>query len=224
MNTLGRITLSVLLITSVAAPAQEDAPELPPRYAVEVLVFRHLDQTRSTTEVPPPRDPFARGPAVQPGPRVDFLLIEPVHRRPPALAPLAGEDRSLAGAWGRLQRLDAYEPLAYLSWSQPAPGQAMAAPFSLEEIATLPAGLTGNVTLYKERFLHLALDLNWQETAPVGAGTADKVAPRTNQISESRRLRGDQVQYFDNPRFGAIAYVQELERPETEEPAPLPAG
>lgn len=221
MNVIKKAALALLYFSTAAAHAEEFL-ELPPRYAVEVVVFQHLDQSHSTLETPPPPDPYALESPAPPrqatGPQVEFLLLDPSTGMT-AFTQLGPERQTLGGAWRRLERLDAYRPLAYLSWSQPALGRAAAPSFWLADVGATPPGLQGQVKLYKERFVHLALDLTWQEAA--GAQPARPAA----RIEESRRLRGDLVQYFDNPRFGAIAYVRELEMPEASpDPVTEPAG
>lgn len=230
MTKLLQIGLGLTMLVGATAFAQERAPidDMPVRYAVEVLVFEHRDQSRSTSEIPLPADPFGRetngGPAAPAGPRLEFLVMDPDAQRP-SIGPLDAADRSLSGAWRRLERLDAYQPIAYLSWSQTALGRAAADAFWLEEVGSAAPGLSGQVKLYKERFLHLALDLSWRQPAPTQAPGSDRDAELPPaRIEESRRLKGDVVQYFDNPRFGAIAYVRVLEVPGAEEAETLPAG
>lgn len=225
MKTIGCIALVALCLAGPQGHTQEDLEE-PPRYAVEILVFQHLDQTRSTQETPPPPRPFASevpaAPLAPPGPALEFVLLDPVTGGP-GFAELAPDDMSLGDAWRRLERLDAYLPLAYLSWSQPARSRAAAQPLPVGNAGAAPPGLSGQITLYKERFLHLALDLAWQ-ASPGAPASLDEFAPPTTYIDESRRLISDLVQYFDNPRFGAIAYVRELEIEAAAEAAAEPEG
>ena len=225
MKTIGRIALVGLCLAGSPGQTQEDVED-PPRYAVEILVFQHLDQTRSTQEMPPPPNPLAGEvpPArfTAPGPALEFVLLDPLTGGA-GFAELAPDDMSLGDAWGRLERLDAYLPLAYLSWSQPARPRVAAQPLPVGNAGAAPPGLSGQVTLYKERFLHLALDLAWQES-PGATQSLNPVAPPAAYIDESRRLTSDLVQYFDNPRFGAIAYVRQLEIAAPEAAAAEPQG
>ena len=221
MKTLVRITLATLLLAGVPAHAQDDAEASPPRYAVEILVFQHLDQSRSTAETPLPAKPLAAG-AAPAGPELEFVLLSAVNGGP-GFARLAENELSLGNAWQRLERLDAYRPLAYLSWSQLAHPQAAAQSLWLNQAGVTPPGLSGEVTLYKERFLHLALDLEW-ELPPDMAQRPELAVSQTARIEESRLLRGDVVQYFDNPQFGAITYVRELEVAEPADTAADPSS
>ena len=125
--------------------------------------------------------------------------------------------------------MDIYEPLLHLGWTQQARSRAEANPFDMAHPDARRAGVTGTVILYKERYLHLKLDLTldptpvpetvelpgefsimaeerWDERAPP--------APIVYHLEESRRLRGEDTQYFDHPQFGVIASIREIEKPE----------
>jgi len=218
----------LLLASILAGPAQAQTEALQPRYAVEVIIFEHVDQSRSTQEVPVPPTLFGPGETAnpRPGPMEDnpgeplsFLLLDPRLGEPDFLS-LAPGEKVLEPAYRRLERLDAYRPLVHLAWSQQAWPRDAAEALNLAETGLAPPGLSGQLTLYKERYVHLALDLKLGSTA-ASLGTATD-APRSSagnaRIVESRRLRGEDVQYFDNPRFGAIAQVWKLTAPEADTP------
>jgi len=126
------------------------------------------------------------------------------------------DDESLEfnGVYRRLERLEAYEPLLHLGWIQPALGAADAIPYEIvlrmneEADADFnpPEDLSGTITLYKERYLHLELDLAL-EPAP----SAEFTAPVIHKLEESRRVREPSSHYFDHPRFGVIARIQLLD-------------
>ena len=71
--------------------------------------------------------------------------------------------------------------------------------------------LDGTVRLYSRRFLHLALDLRWTQLADGGAATGGSLLPeselRSFRLLETRRMRRNQLHYFDHPRFGVLARV-----------------
>jgi hypothetical protein len=73
------------------------------------------------------------------------------------------------------------------------------------------------VTLIRERYLHLDVDLlllraNYADGADSGPAF---------QLREKRRMRSREVHYFDHPRFGMIAVVTPYDAPE-DEPEPEP--
>ena len=55
--------------------------------------------------------------------------------------------------------------------------------------------LDGSITLLRERYLHLAVDLTLRSSGSL------------YRLDEARRIRSGELHYFDNPRFGVIARV-----------------
>lgn len=235
------------------------------RYEVEIIVFRHIDQSRNTPEQPAgaslvraspldlfpesppaPLDPYA-DPLAQPpfaarmsGPVVSFHLLE-IYPQFPDFVPLNADDGELTGIYARLERLDAYEPIVHRTWMQGARPSDEAVPFEVSASdAEADFQLSGTVTLYKERYVHLEVNLDLAPTAtelaPIEAETepwpeyGDVFAPveptqvplqdadsTAFELRESRRIRGVNAQYFDHPQFGVIARVSEIDLNEEEE-------
>lgn len=130
----------------------------------------------SDVEEPAPVSPLARGYA---SPR----------------APL-----TLANVAARLNT-GGYRLLWHQAWVQPA-SDATAA--DLGVLAALGQGraasdLSGAISLWQGRFLHLGMELEWR--------SAD--GPKA-ELRQRRRVRTGVDQYFDHPRIGAIAVVTEL--------------
>lgn len=219
-----------------------EPPSPPELYEVELIVFRHADQTRTTPESPTVSSIFEPPPleltlpelpvlpgsgAVQAGgpltidaderPRlapIEFHLLElePVH---PDFVPLRPGQHQLDRAYERLARIDAYEPLLHLGWIQPARNTGDTRPFRIEPDVAGRSGITGSVSLFKERYLHIEMDLSLTaEPAPgktpffFGWGTDE--TPQPHRLSESRRIIGTATHYFDGPYFGVIARIQEV--------------
>lgn len=71
--------------------------------------------------------------------------------------------------------------------------------------------LDGTVRLYSRRYLHLALDLRWTQLDDGGAASSGELLPesvlRSFRLNETRRMRRNQLHYFDHPRFGVLARV-----------------
>lgn len=182
------------LLAAVPLAAQETpAAPAPASYEVEILVFRHLDPSGTTPEAPPPAAMTA---AVSSAPEADAAPApEPAY---PALLPAAMQ---LAAAANQMRRSGRYRPIVHTGWTQPAAGQASAIAVPLPAEATA-SGLRGAVTLFRERFLHVVVDLQLDEAAGGLAGPA--------RLHQSRRIRGRAWQHFDHPRFGAIVAVRAI--------------
>lgn len=181
----------------LAGGAQELAPSTAGASVVEILVFRYRDPA-----LPEPPPAAIDAPAIDDAGTVLAPAVSP----PPPLPPAALRLGSLAS---RLQR-GPYELLYHGGWLQDLPSRdrALATPLPAEAGAT---GLRGTLTLYRGRYVHARVDLQWQADAAGGTPAL---------IHESRRLRGQGLQYFDNARFGVILAVQPASAPETAPAAP----
>lgn len=258
--------LAALLLSAVladSAPAVDTAadPWMTDRYEIEIIVFRHLDQSRNTPEQaagqfvirsspldldvmsrPAPlaahTDPSAQGEATVPrreGPQVDFQLLEP-DARFPDYVPMDGHQ--LKNVYARLERLDAYEPILYRAWLQAARPAKQAVPLPVAADPLDDLRLRGTITVYRERYLHMEVDLDLSAVAPEGTPSdadslptyGDVFAPQepaplvptsapAYHLQESRRIRGVNPQYFDHPQFGVIAVVSRVEVGEEAEEA-----
>jgi hypothetical protein len=91
-----------------------------------------------------------------------------------------------------------------------------------------PHTLDGTFTLWQGRFLHADVDLGYRRTyvppppaatAPPAAGAAQAAAPPAGpepvtlyvRMTESRRLRSDELHYLDHPLFGVLMTVSPYE-------------
>jgi hypothetical protein len=151
-------------------------------YDVEVIVFRHLaasddgEQWPANTTVAD--DGFARTPLQQ------------------GLEDLPDSQFALNGVAGALQRSSAYQVLAHLLWRQAGYDRHSAVPYLINTAqGSAQYGLDGSITLIRERYLHLAIDLTL--TSPGSL----------YRLNETRRMRSGELHYFDNPHFGVIARI-----------------
>jgi len=177
--------ISTLLVSAVATwPVVATAGDSG-AYEVEIVVFRNLDQRGTTPEVPVP-DRVDAGVAPGLATPADAIGLEPAALRLTALA-------------ARLRRGPGYQLLYHGGWRQAAPPRAQSGPTPLPA-AAIESGLDGTLTLYRERYLHVLLQLS----LPAGP----EAAGRSWHIRQGRRLRGDALHYFDNPGFGVILAVR----------------
>jgi hypothetical protein len=156
-----KILLAVALLSgllgSALYAADADEEEIKPQlYQVELLVFRYLDQSRTTPEIPR-----------LPEPEIEDVLDEKLaqlsvaeHSPEPSsvisgdAVPLAEiieperfwritsvENRQLLSEARRLQQLEAYELIEHLAWIQAAPELSSAEDIYLDEILSDSASL-----------------------------------------------------------------------------------
>lgn len=124
---------------------------------------------------------------------------------PPALAeatlaggadiePTPATGRRLGGAATRLRTAGGYQVLGHAAWSQ-----GPAAWNSRRGVSASRAGLggavSGKVILERGQYLHLGVDLMVEDGG------------QRYRIQEIRRVKPDEVQYFDSPALGVIAIV-----------------
>jgi hypothetical protein len=161
------------------------------RYDVEIIVFRHLDADSGMA---------AARPALT-GSSDTTSTDAPASQA--SWTPLGPSELRLAGTASRLRRPGGYELLYHGGWSQAVTGRSRAASVPMPPEARAN-GVAGTVTVYRERYLHAVLDLGL---------VADSDGAVTAHLRAGRRLKGQALQYFDDPRLGVILSVR-----------PAPAG
>jgi hypothetical protein len=99
----------------------------------------------------------------------------------------------------------------------------IAEPIDLREIGGPDLPLSGSVELHQRRYLHLAIDVTLGDSSPpIMTSTTDGTFQFMGNpsalpaIKDSRRVRLENLLYFDQPEFGVIAVVSRLEMPEGE--------
>ncbi len=116
-----------------------------------------------------------------------------------AVEPAATGASRLAGLAALMEHDPRYRILARERWLQPSEPKPAAKPRRIRG-AQRDAELDGNVRFYTTRFLHLDAHLTL------------RVDGRSYFIGELRRLRLNDLHYFDHPRFGMLARISQPER------------
>jgi hypothetical protein len=197
----------VLFVASLLLAAPPASAEDPVSYRLELVVFKRLTDT-GTEEVVLMDDRLpgnaVSGDAGLPGsePGISGHSLRDTrltgNGQPPSDIglplgePVAGEPKTepatvtaLAEAAERLASSRGYRVIHADAWVQPGlpqeatPGVSMAAD-----------GLVGEARLYRQRFLHLGLDLVFEDG---------------QRLTQWRRMRSNEVHYYDHPRYGVIA-------------------
>jgi hypothetical protein len=233
-------SLAAALIVTVVGGltlAQPAAAPTPPilQYQVEIIVFAHrefdageerfsqelaplrADRNESLLAVPlyvEPSPPVTPDPAVGAAEGATAAGGDPLAFRvlPPDQLQLNAEYRKLTNG-------GAYRPVLHAGWVQPGLPEDQAKPFDLTLLGV--TNPRGNVRVYLSRFLHVRLDLSYQDGAKAAAPTAEPpgnelreitFAPQYRLVTE-RQTRSGELHYFDHPAFGVLVKV-----------TPVPAG
>ncbi len=149
-------------------------------------------------------------------------------RRSLRFRPLAPAELTLTAQRRALERLSAYRPLLHTGWVQEVLDERAAQPFDLALVGSLAP--SGTVRVHLSRFLHVTLDLDYRPldaVPPAGAGGFGlgevAVAP-VYELKTQRRIRSNEVNYFDHPAFGVLIVVRPAPAPTTPSPSPRPAA
>ncbi len=130
--------------------------------------------------------------------------------------PVEDSARSLTAYYETLRRRGAYQPLLYLAWAQPGYAADAAPVLPVDVFGSAGPGLDGEVSMYRSRFLHLRLDLILQPDQDLpSAATATPYILETElprfELAQRRRMRSNEIHYFDHPRLGALAVIRPLD-------------
>lgn len=186
---LAAITLVTGLIPASRAVAQTPSSTV---YNVELIVFRNLSGQGGAEDWSV--KPVARRPD-QPDSPVTGRFVASV---PPAQFQL----NDLAN---KLRNTTNYQPIAHFAWQQTASSWGSGAGFTIAKLAGNVPGLSGIVFLEAGSYLHLGMTLNYTSSnPPAGLGAAPGT---TFMMSESRRIKRYERNYYDHPAFGVIALV-----------------
>jgi len=200
MTTQGRsrtraLTAAFLLVlagSGVSPPALPQAAPNPRIYTVEIIVFRNLSGAGGTEDWT--AKPVARGPDKPEAP----LTGRFVQAIPEA-------QFQLNGLAQKLQNTTNYQPIAHFAWQQTASSWGSRAGFTVAKLAGSVPGLSGTIYLESGDYLHLGMSLSYQTSNPPPGLSA---SPGTVfSLNESRRVKWDQLNYYDHPAFGVIALV-----------------
>jgi len=205
-----------LALTSLLTPLQSQAAATTPaNYSVELVVFRNLMPDLEGKEIWSPD-------------RVNLNIPELDQAR--NAADSNDENTDIGKAVVLLQTNDKYQVLTHKRWIQTADARSSSPVMRITD----PAGdLDGTVVFYMSRFLHVDVDLLLKDESEQKAdaapalATTDSTPPATasasavdaginNQelayrIDESRRIRSNQMNYFDHPKFGVLLIITPME-------------
>ncbi len=192
-------------------------------YQVEVIVFQNLaPETSEEWPLTPgyPQMDAAIELAEAPDMSAEVLdaeeqamLQEPAGGGPAAQAfvALTPDKLTLEPLYRRLKRSAGYRPLLYKAWQQPALGRGEAQAVHLmardepDSDALMQPRADGWLRLRSSHFLHVDTDLVFYIGDLPNAGNAEII-----RLTETRRVKLNEVHYLDNPLFGVLVKVSPL--------------
>ncbi len=258
-ETMKVLAAFLLLAPGGSAAIAQDEPLLKEaqdirRYTVELIVFSYAQDVSVGTEVFPPDEPVVddnllldtEGPiesdlvAIAEAPAEDGEELEENER---GLVFLLEDEFTLSDITEQFERLDVYETMMHVGWTQPTRPEEETQAIELREFGEVPEGLDGRFTLYLSRYLHLVVDLSLDapgqfdepvivDEAEIAFGDSryqfdpapeDTTMPVRYRILDDRIFKNGEMRYFDHPKFGVVAKIvrveeEELEEGELEEP------
>ena len=182
-----------------AAPAPAPAPTPGPGgtvYNIEIIVFR------ATSALGGPEDWSAEAGARSIAGEESASGAATVGHFVAALPSSAWQ---LGELENRLRGSGLYVPVAHVAWSQTPSSWGTRAGFTVQKLGIDVPGLSGSIFLERGQWLHLGMSLTYAMSAPPQGLGAAPDTPFT--ITESRRVRFYERNYFDHPAFGVIALV-----------------
>jgi peptidoglycan-binding protein CsiV len=177
------------LIPASRALAQQPSQTV---YNIELIVFRNLSGQGGAEDW-----------SVKPQARRPDQPDSPVTGR--FVASLPASQFQLNDLAGKLRNTTNYQPIAHFAWQQTASSWGSGAGFTVAKVGGNVPGLSGIIFLEAGSYLHLGMTLSYTSSnPPAGLGAAPGT---TFMMSESRRVKRYERNYFDNPAFGVIALV-----------------
>ena len=188
------LTLALALAPAARAAGATSAAAAAPAatgngggYQVEMVIFRAVEApTGEDLSAPAEGRGFNR--------QIDSGATPPVVYRT-----LEASQMQLGGIAARLRSSGGWRVLAHAGWVQSATDWPRHAGLTLEQLGINVPDLTGSVYVERGQFLHLGFNLRLGED-PAWS------------LSELRKVRFNEKNYFDHPGFGVIAIVSPASR------------
>ena len=184
---------AILGLALLAAQSPALAAATTTLYDVEVLVFEH-------------RQPGLEGGEAWQDIRKELGDLEEAALPESEPAP----DSVLSQAAAALERGGQHRVLAHKRWQQNADAKSTTTPLRLRSVN---GELDGTLRFYLSRFLYVELNLALQE------GRREAGA-KPYQLAEHRRVRPQEIHYFDHPKLGALVRVTAVAADKPESPQP----
>lgn len=179
-------TLIFLLFNSSVIYAESGAQKTP-WHSVEYIVFENTSHAGKTPE------PWTKN-ALQ----IPSNAINLNSSQNKSFKALKSSQLRLHDVAKRLEKLSAYIPIAHGGWAQHLTDRQLKPVTIVQQSGANQ--LEGTITFHRKKYLHL--DINLQLT--------EQDLPTNYRLQATRRIKADDVHYFDHPRFAVLALVRKL--------------
>jgi hypothetical protein len=213
--------LPLLLIVLAGAASAQTAPatagggdetQAPPRYTVEVIVFSYSQDVGVGTErfepkvyAEPGRTNDEETPEFGDDVPASSSAGTEAARAPFTgrfeMFPLGDDEFRMQNIYDMLRRLDVYEPLMHVGWTQTVVPEESTPEFRLDRFGPVPEGLDGTLKLYLGRFVHLVVDV----ALDAGDAATDDDTQRFQPFEVPPGERGDYGNREDDERWREAA-------------------
>lgn len=185
-------------------------------YQVEIIIFEHLFHD-------------AEGEVSQIGLRIPDLnnTVQLSDAGDGSFSLLPSSMYKLGGVYSELRASKEYRPILHLAWQQPQLSQSKARYVHVRKTDGAPqqegfgdayVKLDGVVRIRSAQFLHADVDLFYfldavSESfinASAGSEEANQIAATFAELKETRRMKLNELHYFDHPVFGLLMRVSRL--------------
>ena len=202
-----------------------------PSQQIEIIIFEYLDHNSSGNEVfnkieddyqlekEIPNNQNQEDKSIEVG-----LLTSKFKEASISLVPTARQialkisqrkSLNMSAIYNRLNRLRVYEPVIWGGWEQRLTNEQNAFPVNLRSIKNTLGKFDGNIKFYESSGgrLRLSVDIEMYEKIEIPANESDgelhEQQINSYKISNDKEMRYDELRYFDHPKFGLIAKIQE---------------
>jgi hypothetical protein len=134
---------------------------------------------------------------------------------------LAADERELGDTYATMRRIRPYRVLGYVGWLQTGVDTDRSVRLDLKRLGI--SNPVGTIELYRRRFLHVAVDLEyfdgsgtfWKRSAESGLAPLE-YAESYRLVTEENAIRSGELHYIDHPLFGLLIRITPAPEPEDE--------
>lgn len=188
------LTIIFLLLTTLAEVSLAALPDSSvPMYQVEVLVFKNLQKTSDSNEY------LVKEPGSDTAPDIADAIV---------IGKTPAENSALSNAARKMQDTGNYQILSHRRWVQNIDTKTASDRIRIRTTGQAFPSLDGTITFYVSRFLHLNVDLALKDE--VSSFLSSETTIENYRITEARRIKTSNINYFDHPQFGVLILVNAI--------------